>query len=850
MDRLVSASYKLSRSGRVQRVPNEVYLQKEFLCGFSCCGKGLVGLRKGITCGKGEFWVPNERFLSDWVPWLEEGEFIPLLISRQVLESLQVKYPSVYRRVNRVIDRRNWPVVEDRNAQVVQEFIQNLPDDTEYTDGLSQWYSQHIPSYVFRPIHTLVQATCGNKECNLVVEACETECKDTMGEVGGVSGVDGVSEVDEWLETGIVSVQYKDGPGRVQCGVEGLQRDINIAYEQMGRALDGDQIVVGTVTQASASEGRVVSIDKRARKVLAGTVLQVLDNHHLLIQPLNEAIPVFQVCCPSTTGLSKQLVLAWIEAWPTTSKYPIGRLIKAVGPEGLIKSETQALLAANCILDQDFEEEALQELPAQTWTVSDQDLVGREDLRHLPIASIDPPGCTDIDDALHAQVLPNGQIEIGVHIADVGHFVPANSALDREGRIRGCTVYLPNRRIDMLPPLLGTDLCSLHQDKDRLTFSVIWTVSLTNNQLQILDTQFKKTVIKSKASFTYSQAAQILKDGTCPSQATRLTPALTESLRLLKEVSHHLRTRRHQNGALVIHSSDSRISIPRPTEGQPQSILQLSDLAQNPSQFIQVEEKYAPEYDTHFLVEEFMLLANQCVAEKISSAYPKESLIRYHPLPAKEAFHELEEALQHLVPTITLDPQHPKALMTAFDQFTSNPQLAAIIGAWAARCMTQALYAPSSVTNKTHYGLAMDNYTHFTSPIRRYADVIVHRTLHNLMQNQEAPLTQHVLEETCQSINRSYRCAKYAARDATTLFSRELIPSTLQTLFILSISPTRVLLYHPEYAISGHLQIEPTFQISHNQLRIPGHTQSFHPLSPIQVILSPHHPRSITFTLP
>lgn len=268
-----------------------------------------------------------------------------------------------------------------------------------------------------------------------------------------------------------------------------------------------------------------------------------------------------------------------IDSWDVRSKFPSGHYIRSLGPVGERTVESEAILRQHDIRIDEFTAAVRGDLPpADVAIVPEQN---RLDLREENICSIDPPGCTDIDDALHVRVLPNGNYHVGVHIADVSHYVKEGTHIDKEARERGNTVYLVEKRIDMLPELLGTNLCSLNQHVDRYAFSCLW--EMTPNA-EIVHTQFSKTLIRSRKSMSYGEAQARMDD---PNRHDELT----ESVRTLNKLAKILKQRRLDAGALTLASSEVR--------------------------FIKDEETHDPvdlelyeSKETNSLVEEFMLLAS------------------------------------------------------------------------------------------------------------------------------------------------------------------------------------------------------------------------------------------------
>ncbi|KAJ1886702.1 exosome catalytic subunit dis3, partial [Kickxella alabastrina] len=319
---------------------------------------------------------------------------------------------------------------------------------------------------------------------------------------------------------------------------------------------------------------------------------------------MDRRIPKIKIRTRQLDILAGQRFVVAIDSWPKESRYPHGHFVRALGDAGDKATETEVLLLEHDVPFQPFTKNVHADLPAEggNWLFdADRDQVScgkRRDLRHLDICSIDPPGCTDIDDALHAIELPNGNFQVGVHIADVTNFVKPNMAMDKEAAYRSTTVYLVDRRIDMLPELLGTNLCSLMSNVDRLSFSCIWELDPEAN---IISVKFHKSVIHSKASLTYEAAQTRIDDAS-------MKDPITKSIRDLNMLAKKLRQRRMDAGALTLSSPEVRF--------------RLENDSQDP---VDVEMKALKE--TNALVEEFMLLANISVAGKIYEHFPDSAML-------------------------------------------------------------------------------------------------------------------------------------------------------------------------------------------------------------------------------
>jgi exosome complex exonuclease DIS3/RRP44 len=304
-----------------------------------------------------------------------------------------------------------------------------------------------------------------------------------------------------------------------------------------------------------------------------------------------------------------------IDSWPAESKFPVGHYTKTLGDIGDKDTETQVLLIEHDIPTAAWSQSVLACLPKDEHNILQEHTTGRSDFRHLEIFSIDPPSCTDIDDALHCRKLPNGNWELGVHIADVSHYVMDGSAIDAEGAHRGTSVYLVDRRIDMLPSKLSTNLCSLRSNIDRLTFSVLWEMTPEGN---VVDTTFHKAVIRSCHSFTYAQAQERMD--------SEDTDSVTQSCKGLRMFARILKQRRLDAGALLLSSNEVKFLIDRANGNQPMDV-----------EMYQLKE-------ANSVVEEFMLLANISVGKRIVEFYPTFALLRRHPTPAPEMFEPLIRA--------------------------------------------------------------------------------------------------------------------------------------------------------------------------------------------------------------
>lgn len=500
--------------------------------------------------------------------------------------------------------------------------------------------------------------------------------------------------------------------------------------------------------------GKIVGIIKRKWRQYCGTLRErsanimesmVITSHFFV--PAEKRIPFIKIETRQYDTLKSQRIVVAIDNWPVDSKYPRGHYVRALGAIGDKNTENELLLLEHDVPHLQFSKQVMKCLPdPDTWSIPEAEFSRRLDLRAKPICSVDPPGCTDIDDALHCIDLGNGIWEVGVHIADVSFFVEANNALDLEAANRGTTVYLMDNRIDMIPTILSSNLCSLIEKKDRLTFSVIWKMNAKT--ADIIHTEFHKSIISSRAAMTYAEAQMKI-------DSPHLKDDVTLGLRRLNSLAKILRKKRLDNGALVLASS-----------GEIKFVEVDSETHDNVTR---IETKQLLE--TNSMVEEFMLLANISVAEKLYQELPQLALLRCHPKPSPTNFDELIIAAKSR--GFEVDVKDGRSLSESLDKLrdSANPFLNLMFRMITTRCMSQAQYFCTGKNpdpdNFWHFGLATPIYTHFTSPIRRYADLIVHRLLTHIIgvKNLDPVLTNsEKIQAICENINYRHRQAQYASR--------------------------------------------------------------------------------------
>jgi len=552
--------------------------------------------------------------------------------------------------------------------------------------------------------------------------------------------------------------------------------------------------------------GKVVGIVRRNWKHYCGSVsLGTADSNEdvdiisgrtsgavasLLVVPVDKRVPRIRITTRQKDALVGKRIIVAVDAWPAWSKYPQGHYVSTLGTAGEKQVETSVILLEHDIPTGDFSGEVLACLPPEGWAVDATKLEPyRRDLRHLPVMSIDPPGCRDIDDALHWRDLGNGHWEVGIHIADVTHYVSPGSPLDVEASNRSTSTYLVDRRLDMLPKMLTEKLCSLVGNVDRFAFSVLLEVTPTG---EIVNADFCKSVIHSVGAHTYAQAQDMLDHPEKFAEEPN-GPVKAEAVSKLNHLAKIFRQRRFDAGALTLASPEVRFVLDTQT--------------QNPLDVQMYELK-----ETNALVEEFMLLANITVGKKILRHFPGISCLRRHPAPAKSQFAPLVSAAAAVGVEMLIGDS--KELAASLDSATKpdDEYFNKLIRIMCTRCMSPAQYFSSGDQLQEewrHYGLATPIYTHFTSPIRRYADVVVHRLLAAAIGVFPLPpqlLNKTGMHDLTENMNRRHRAAQLAGRASVGLHTQLYFkdhPATAERAYVLSCHRDKVVVLVPRFGIEG-----------------------------------------------
>ena len=558
--------------------------------------------------------------------------------------------------------------------------------------------------------------------------------------------------------------------GRVQMTRDGFifvvaegQEDIFVKASKTRQALNGDTVRVVVTREGGSShkrEGEVVEIVERSSKPFVGVYHTVGAQAWVLMQ--SKSMPYdIEVDVESAAAMGAKpgmKVAAVVDEWHRREPAPKGHLVDVLGLPGENNTEMHAILAEYGLpyrFERAVEEEAAK-IPAK---ITSKDLKGRRDFRDILTFTIDPADAKDFDDAISFRVLGEGRYEVGVHIADVSYYVKPGSLVDKEAQARGTSVYLVDRTVPMLPEALCNNLCSLRPGEDKLTFSAVFEM---DDKATVLSHWFGRTIIRSDHRFDYEQAQAIIEAGasgqtTSAGQTDGVSAEggrpVDAAIVKLNDLALRLRRKRFANGAISFERPEMKVEVD--AEGRPLSVYQKISKEAN------------------WLIEEFMLLANRSVAEFIASdgkmnggasRKAKTFVYRVHDTPNEEKLQGLREFVRNF--GLKLEKAEgskgtAKALNSLFNDAKGRPEFSAI-EMIALRAMAKASY---STDNIGHYGLAFRFYTHFTSPIRRYPDMMVHRLLAMYMDGADSQ-NKDYYEEQCHHASEREIIAANAERDS------------------------------------------------------------------------------------
>jgi len=550
------------------------------------------------------------------------------------------------------------------------------------------------------------------------------------------------------LQRSITGTVDMKGSGAAFIVGTGLPKDIYIPRERTNHALHGDQVKVtikATRHPENRPEGEIVEILERGKVTYSGTI-QISDGHAFVI-PDNSKAPsdIYVPLDKINHAKDGQKVLVHIISWEKEEKHPRGEILEVLGQPGEHIAEMNSIIE-EFGLPLKFPHRVEEDVAALNKNISDEEIKRRRDFRGITTFTIDPIDAKDFDDALSLKKLDNGHWEVGVHIADVSHYVELNSSIDKEAQKRATSVYLVDRVIPMLPEALSNGTCSLNPNENKLCFSAVFEL---NDLAEIKNQWFGKTVIKSIRRFHYDQVQEIL-DGK--------EDALSNEVHLLNKLAKTLRARRMKEGSIAFEKTEIKFVLDN--KGNPLGV------------------KFMESNDSHRLIEDFMLLANRKVAELVGKTPPVQKdgeyahqnkdkkknvfVYRVHDSPDPEKLQKFTEFLRKSGIKSTFD--RSTNIANSFNSLLSDARekpYENILNLLAIRTMAKAIYTTKNIG---HYGLGFDFYSHFTSPIRRYPDLIVHRLLQEFLTTGKTVDNVHELEDLCKYCSKMERMAEEAER--------------------------------------------------------------------------------------
>eukprot|EP00667_Euglena_gracilis_P001783 EG_transcript_1783 len=865
LQRTQKSFFRMKR-GNVVKVLREVYLREDIECGSDFCS--LCSTHKVLERDAQCYIVVDTNICLHQIDALESPAMRNIVLLAVVLDEVRNQNKATYARLKQLITDSSRSIHFFANESHKGTYIERAPGESmnDRNDrairAAVEWYGRHL-SAPDAPKVILITHDAANKRLAEERGITALSLRDYVHQymAGNAEVLDKISNRDDPsssgkekyrphlskkdITTGIAQGRLKQGKlstssynyreATVRCFNDRYPEVLVSGLLDMNRALDGDVVAVemlppglwkkkgksrmvardeeGGADEELAQSGNpddgaarptgltedqamargylptahVVGILRSGRREYCGVVDvpegSVAGNQRLMFMPQSKRIPRVRISTRQASALKNKRVVVVIDDWREDSLYPDGHYTQILGEVGDKDTEAKVVLIENDIPFYEFPPEVIACLPQDDWAITEDEIARRWDLRDRFVCSVDPPGCKDIDDALHCMELPNGNLEVGVHIADVTHFLKEGTAMDLEAAKRATSVYLVDRRIDMLPKLLTEILCSVRGEEESLTFSVVWEMT---KDAEVVATKYAKTVVHSRAALSYEAAWTRIQD-------KAMHDPVSVGLRHLLHLSKILRQRRIDAGALELASSEMKVKL---------------DVETGETLAVSEYEKFP----TCSMIEEFMLLANIYVARKIHEHFPNSAFLRRHPAPAETQFEALQEALQDKgFPA--LDLSSSKALAQSLDRTVDpeKPFFNVLVRMMSTRCMQQAKYFASGDFNRAdfhHYGLASDIYTHFTSPIRRYADDIVHRQLAGclgLYHLSETLTDKEKLHELADNINYRHTQAQYAGRDSTNLHTGFFFKNKVETTlgYVIYKRENGVAVYTPKFGIEG-----------------------------------------------
>lgn len=611
-------------------------------------------------------------------------------------------------------------------------------------DVLSIFRANEDKAFNYKDITQRLQITDANSRNKVIRTLAQQTAKGKLKQVErGKYQIDGTTDYYE----GVVDMTSR---GDAYIVVEGVEKDILVRNKNLHTAFHKDrvQVYVFKERRNSNSEGEVTKIVERHKNRFVGVLQKQKTFGFVVIQDPKMYTDIFVKGEFFNGAEDGDMVLVHLEDWYKKDDSPRGKILEVLGKPGEHQTEMHAILAQYGLPEQ-FPIE-VQEFANQIDTsITKEEISKRRDMRNVLTFTIDPADAKDFDDALSFQVLDNGNYEIGIHIADVSHYLEEGSILDQEAYQRATSIYLVDRVVPMLPEVLSNQACSLRPNEEKLTFSAVFEI---NKQAKVINQWFGRTVTYSDARFAYEEAQYILdtqdtevnESVSLSGKTYQVDENIAQAILEMDRLAKLMRTKRMKDGAISFDKLEVKFNLDE--ENNPEGVF------------------FKTSKDANKLIEEFMLLANRKVSEFIGKQKPKKTFVyRCHDEPDPEKLQALSTVVGKFgYKTDFKDRKSTvKSLNTLLSDVAGKGEQN-LIDTLTIRTMAKAYY---STNNIGHYGLAFDYYSHFTSPIRRYPDVIAHRLLQQYLDGNASANSEN-FEEQCKHCSSMEGLATSAERDS------------------------------------------------------------------------------------
>lgn len=611
-------------------------------------------------------------------------------------------------------------------------------------DILSIFRANEDKTFNYKDITQRLEITDTNNRNRVIRTLAQQTAKGKLDQVSqGKYQLNGTSDYYE----GVIDMTSR---GDAYVMVEGLEHDILIRNKNLNKAFHKDtvQVYVFKERRNSNSEGEVTKIVERHKNKFVGVLQKQKSFGFVVVQDPKMYTDIFVAGDNFNGAEDGEMVLVSLEDWNKKDDSPRGKVLQVLGIPGEHQTEIHAILAQYGLPEQ-FPKEVEAFADQLDTSITQEEIKKRKDLRDVLTFTIDPADAKDFDDALSFQVLDNGNYEIGIHIADVSHYLEEESILDQEAYNRATSIYLVDRVVPMLPEVLSNAACSLRPNEEKYTFSAVFELT---KQAKVVNQWFGRTVTYSDARFAYEEAQYVLdtedavidESVSLSGESYSVQPEIKDAILEMNRMAKIMRAQRMKNGAISFDKQEVKFNLNE--DNSPEGVY------------------FKTAKDANKLIEEFMLLGNKKVAEFIGKQKPKKTFVyRCHDEPNPEKLQALSTVVSKF--GYKTDFKDRKSIVSSLNKLLSDVEGKGeqnLIDTLTIRTMAKAYY---STENIGHYGLAFDHYSHFTSPIRRYPDVMVHRLLQHYLDGKSS-VNAEEFEAQCKHSSNMESLATNAERDS------------------------------------------------------------------------------------